>query len=118
MAEKKNDANLENQSVDTVYAENVTCSKVGIKSLNAGKVDMSKSGVGYLRAQTVNQESCGNAVIYAKTLKTDSVKSLITIADKIEGNVTTVLDKKGAAVFGLVVASVLLLFRLIRRLAR
>ena len=64
----------------------------------------------------MNQKSCGNAFIHARTLKTDSVKSIITIADNIEGDVHTVLDKKGAAIFGLVFASVFILFRMLRRL--
>ena len=116
MAERKKEVNIEKEAVDVISAEVVQCSKCGVQAINAGKVEIDHSGVGFLRAQTVNQTSCCNAFIHARNLKTDSVKSIITIADNIEGDVQTVLDKKGAAVFGLVFASVFILFRILRRL--
>lgn len=116
MAERKKELKIEKEAVDAIYAEHVECSKSGIQAINAGTVDVTHSGVGFLRAQTVTQNNCGNAFIHARTLKTDSVRSIITIADNIQGEVKTVLDKKGAAVFGLVFASVFILFRMLRRL--
>ncbi len=117
MAEKK-DLKLQNEALENVFAENITAEKVGIKSLNAGKVDLKKSGVGYLKAVNVTQENCGNALVRTRNLKTNDLKSLVVIADNIEGDVKTVLDKKGAAVFALVFASFCMLFRILRKLAR
>jgi transcription termination factor Rho len=116
MAERKKELKIEKEAVDTIYAEHVECTKSGVQAINSGTADISHSGIGFLRAQTVTQNNCGNAFIHARTLKTDSVKSIITIADNIQGDVNTVLDKKGAAVFGLVFASVFILFRILRRL--
>lgn len=116
MAERNKEQKIEKEAVDTIYAEHVECTKSGVQAINAGTVDMTHSGVGFLRAQTVTQNNCGNAFIHARTLKTDSVKSIITIADTVQGDVKTILDKKGAAVFGLVFASVFVLFRILRRL--
>jgi hypothetical protein len=116
MAERKKDIKIEKETVNTISAEHVECSKSAVQAINAGTVDITHSGVGFLRAQTVTQSNCGNAFIHARTLKTNSVKSIITIAENIEGDVKTVLDKKGAAVFGLVFASVFILFRILRRL--
>ncbi|MDC0977782.1 hypothetical protein OAR19_00835, partial [bacterium] len=78
----------------------------------------SHSGVGFLQGQIVDQINCGNAFIKANELKTKEVRSLVTIAGHIDGNVHTVLDKKGAAVFGLVVASFFMFFKILRRLTR
>ncbi|GBR75334.1 hypothetical protein NO2_0020 [Candidatus Termititenax persephonae] len=104
------------QSVETIYAETVNCSKSRAGSINAGRAEIDHSGIGLLKAQNVQQSNCGNAVVVAKNLKTSSVRSLITISDNIEGNVRTVLDKQGAAICGVVFASVFMFFRIIRRL--
>jgi len=117
MTEKKvplKETKVEKNTVDSVYAETVNCSKAAIKSINAGNAELDQCAVGYLRAQSITQSNCGNAVVMAKTLKTDSVKSLVTISDHIDGDVTTILDKKGAAVFALVFASVFMFFRILR----
>ena len=116
MAERKKNESIEKENVDAIYAESVSCTKSAVQAVNAGTVTIDQSGVGFLRANNVTQKSCGNAFIHARNLKTVSVKSIITIADNIEGDVHTVLDKKGAAVFGLVFASVIILFRILRRL--
>lgn len=122
MAEQKKEhakeVNIEKAAVENIYAENVNASKIGARAVYAGNAKISSSGIGFLRGQTVNQESCGNVLVKAGVLKTESVKSLVTVADTIEGDVKTVLDKKGAAVFGLVVGSVLALFGILRRLSR
>ena len=112
----KKEETVEKQSLETVYAETVNCSKCGVSSINAGRADITHSGIGLLKAQHVQQSNCGNAVVVAKDLKTASVRSLITVSDNIEGDVKTVLDKQGAAVFGVVFASVFMFFRIIRRL--
>ena len=112
------EAEINGQTAETIYAENVKCSKSGVRSITAGRVDIDHSGIGVLKAQNVEQKNCGNAVIVSKSLKTESVRSIITISDNIEGNVKTVLDKQGAAVFGVVFASVFMFFRIIRRLIR
>lgn len=112
------DVEVNQQIAETIYAENVTCTKSGISSVTAGMAKLDHSGIGVLKAQNVDQQNCGNAVIVAKNLKTESVRSIITISDSIEGDVKTVLDKQGAAVFGVVFASVFMFFRIIRRLLR
>ena len=112
----KKEETVSKQSVDAIYAETVTCSKAGINSINAGRAEIDHSGIGFLKAQNVQQSNCGNAVVFARNLKTSSVRSLITISDSIEGDVKTVLDKQGAAIFGMVFAAMFMLFRIIRRL--
>jgi hypothetical protein len=112
----KKEEKISRQATETIYAEMVSCSQSGVSSINAGHADIDHSGIGLLKAQNVNQTNCGNAVVVAKNLKTGSVRALITISDNIEGNVKTVLDKQGAAVFGVVFAAVFMFFRIIRRL--
>ncbi|MDR2431579.1 MAG: hypothetical protein LBD99_04945 [Candidatus Margulisbacteria bacterium] len=131
-AEKlQKEAKVADQSADIIYAENVACANSGVNSINAGRAEVSYSGVGVLKAQKVGQiehsgigilkagevaqKNCGNAVIVAQKLQTDSARALVTIADNIEGDVRTVLDKKGVAALGLILASILLFFRFIRR---
>ncbi|GBR72967.1 hypothetical protein NO1_0423 [Candidatus Termititenax aidoneus] len=112
----KKEEKVSRQTTEAIYAEMVNCSQSGVSSINAGRADIDHSGIGLLKAQNVNQTNCGNAVVVARNLKTGSVRSLITISDNIEGDVRTVLDKKGAAAFGVVFAAVFMFFRIIRRL--
>ena len=116
--QQKKNVEIENKTVDSIFAENVTANKIGVKSLNASKIDVNNAGIGYVNGQTINQKNCGNGIVKAKTIKADSLKAIFAIADNVEGDVQTVLDKKGAAVFGLVIAAFFMFFRILRRLTR
>jgi hypothetical protein len=118
MEKSQKEVNIEKTALENIYAETVNASKVGVKIIHAGKANLEQAGIVYLNAQNVEQKNCGTAIVRTKNLKTDDLKSLVTIADNIEGNVHTVLDKKGAAIFGLLVGAVLVFFRMLRKLTR
>jgi len=100
-------------------AEHVEADKVFVEQGGVGRaegrfVDVKEGGIGIVQAQNVTLTDGGAGVIAAENVKMQDAMALFVAANTIEGEDTTILfDFRAAVVFGVVLGTVLSLFRLL-----
>ena len=122
---------MHQSSARVINAENVELNQGAVLELNAGSVSASQVGLGFVQADVVTvhdgavaaaraesmsvngnaglvvAESVefGNAyagIVIGDVVRGEKIESVILLSRKVEGNVTTVIDTRGALIAGLV----------------
>jgi hypothetical protein len=118
-------------SAQVINAEDVKMSQSAALELNAGSVSANQTGLGFVQADVVTVQDgavaaaraekmsvngnaglvvaksveFGNAyagIVIGDVVRGEKIESIILLSRKVEGNVTTVIDTRGALIAGLV----------------
>jgi hypothetical protein len=100
-------------------AEHVEADKVFVEQGGIGRaegrfIDVKDGGIGLVQAQNVTLTDGGAGVIAAENVKMQDAMAFLVAANSIEGeDVTVIFDLRAAVVLGVVLGTVLSLFRLL-----
>jgi len=122
---------MHQSSAQVINAENVDISQGVVLELNAGSVSASQAGLGFVQADVVTVQDgavvaaraekmsvngtaglvvaerveLGNSsvgIVVGNEVRGEKIESIILLSRKVEGNITTVIDTRGALIAGLV----------------
>jgi hypothetical protein len=113
-----------NVQADTVEirqggAEHVEADKIFVEQGGIGRaegrfIDVKDGGIGVVQAQNVTLTDGGAGVIAAENVKMQDAMAFFVAANSIEGEDTTVIfDLRAAVVFGVILGTIISLFRLL-----
>ncbi len=97
-----------------VEADKIVVEQGGIGRAEGRFVDVKDGGIGLVQAQNVTLTDGGIGVVAAENVKMQDAMAFLVAANSIEGEDTTVIfDVRAAVIFGIVLGTVLSLFRLL-----
>lgn len=106
---------MEISAAADVKSSRVSTSLSALGMVHAAGVDMQQSAAGAMRAESVSMNGSavvviagsvemGNTyagVVAGREVRGEKIESLILLSPKVEGNVSTVIDTRGALIVGL-----------------
>ena len=113
---QSDDVEMSQSAAVVVNAQSLTARQVAMAQVAAEQVDISQGAVGALRAdlvnaqgyigvvagETVTVEGAKVGVTAAREVRGEKVESVVLFAGRVEGEVHTVVDTRGAVIAGLV----------------
>jgi hypothetical protein len=113
---QSDDVEMTQSAAAVVNAQSLSAQVVALAQVSAEQVEISQSAVGVVRAglvnaqgyvgavagETVTVEGARVGVTAAREVRGEKVESVLLLAGRVEGEVHTVVDTRGAVIAGLV----------------
>jgi hypothetical protein len=108
---------IQSGAANRVYAEQVTVHQGGVGMVQATSVSVNQGGIGFVRAGEANLENSSTQAVVTQTatvnggtvglliareVHANPLRAFVVLAQKIDGQVETTLDTRGAILAGLV----------------
>jgi hypothetical protein len=77
-------------------------------------VSIQNGGVGILNGGTVDLKESGVGIIRAGKVTADQIKTVFLLTDQVNGEVSTVFDKKSSAILGAIFAATLVFLAILK----
>ena len=109
------DIDMQNTAAGVVQAEAASLQQ-GLTGIAAGhEVSVTEGATWLVVGGSVDTNYSVSQWIVGGQIEAEQVASVVIIGGRVNGNVNTLLDTRGAAICGLVIGLIYVLFRLIRR---
>ena len=109
------DIDMQNTAAGVVQAEAASLQQ-GLTGIAAGhEVSVTEGATWLVVGGSVDTNYSVSQWIVGGQIEAEQVASVVVIGGRVNGNVNTLLDTRGAAICGLVIGLIYVLFRLVRR---